>query len=63
LGPWVGAIDGLLLSNESKSARERLTLIQVFEGSCLRDGHECFNAIEPHCPDFPHANSKIFRLI
>ena len=31
LGPWVGALDGLLLGNESKSARERLTLIRVFE--------------------------------
>jgi transposase len=31
LGPWVGALDGLLLDNESKPARERLTLIRVFE--------------------------------
>lgn len=31
LGPWIGALDGLLLGNESKPARERLTLIQVFE--------------------------------
>lgn len=31
LGPWVGALDGLLLGNETKSARERLTLIRVFE--------------------------------
>jgi transposase len=31
LGPWVGALDGLLLGNEAKSARERLTLIRVFE--------------------------------
>src|ERR1700743_88244 len=29
--PWVGALDGLLLGNEAKSARERLTLIRVFE--------------------------------
>ena len=31
LGPWVGALDGLLLGNETKSAREWLTLIRVFE--------------------------------
>jgi transposase len=31
LGPWVGTLDGLLLGNETKSARERLTLIRVFE--------------------------------
>jgi transposase len=31
LGPWVGALDGLLLGNASKSVRERLTLIRVFE--------------------------------
>ena len=31
LGPWVAALDGLLLGNEGKPARERLTLIRVFE--------------------------------
>jgi transposase len=31
LGPWIGALDGLLLVNEGKPARERLTLIRVFE--------------------------------
>ena len=31
LGPWVGALDELLLGNEGKPARERLTLIRVFE--------------------------------
>jgi hypothetical protein len=31
LGPWVTALEGLLLGNEGKPARERLTLIRVFE--------------------------------
>ena len=31
LGPWREALDGLLLANEGKAARERLTLIRVFE--------------------------------
>jgi hypothetical protein len=31
LGPWTGTLDGLLADNEVKPARERLTLIRVFE--------------------------------
>jgi transposase len=31
LGPWVATLDELLLGNEAKPARERLTLIRVFE--------------------------------
>ena len=31
IGPWQVALDGILASNESKSVRERLTLIRVFE--------------------------------
>jgi transposase len=31
LGPWIGALDGLLLGNEGKPARERLTVIRIFE--------------------------------
>ena len=31
IGPWRDALDALLVSNESKAARERLTLIRVFE--------------------------------
>ena len=31
LGAWVSALDALLLGNEGKPARERLTLIRVFE--------------------------------
>src|SRR5665213_3541799 len=31
IGPWQGALDGILASNETKAARERLTLIRVFE--------------------------------
>src|ERR1051325_7508954 len=31
IGPWRGQLDGLLLANEGKAARERLTLIRIFE--------------------------------
>jgi hypothetical protein len=31
IGPWRDQLDGLLLANEEKPARERLTLIRVFE--------------------------------
>ncbi|MGH7093158.1 MAG: IS21 family transposase, partial [Stellaceae bacterium] len=31
IDPWRGEADGLLLANEGKPARERLTLIRVFE--------------------------------
>jgi transposase len=31
VGPWCDALDALLLANEGKAARERLTLIRVFE--------------------------------
>jgi len=31
IGPWRDQLDGLLLANEQKPARERLTLIRVFE--------------------------------
>ena len=39
LGPWRDQLDGMLLANEAKSSRERLTLIRIFED--LRDlGYE-----------------------
>jgi transposase len=31
IGPWRGELDGLLEANEGKAARERLTLIRLFE--------------------------------
>ena len=31
IDPWRGQLDGLLLANEGKAARERLTLIRIFE--------------------------------
>src|SRR5215475_485194 len=31
IGPWREALDALLLANEGKASRERLTLIRVFE--------------------------------
>ncbi|GGF51672.1 transposase [Aliidongia dinghuensis] len=34
IGPWRGQLDDLLLANEGKASRERLTLIRVFETLC-----------------------------
>jgi transposase len=31
IGPWTGELDRLLLANEGRAARERLTLIRIFE--------------------------------
>src|SRR5215472_10991874 len=31
IGPWRDYLDGLLLANEQRPARERLTLVRVFE--------------------------------
>jgi len=31
IGPWRDRLDGLLLANEQRAARERLTLVRVFE--------------------------------
>ena len=31
VGPWRGQLDALLLANHGKPARERLTLIRIFE--------------------------------
>ena len=33
IGPWRDQLDSLLLENEGKPARERLTLIRLFEGT------------------------------
>jgi transposase len=34
IGPWIDRLDQLLLANEAKVARERLTLIRLFEELC-----------------------------
>jgi transcriptional regulator with XRE-family HTH domain len=31
IGPWVEHVDRFLLANEGKAARERLTLIRIYE--------------------------------
>ncbi len=31
IGPWREALNGLLAANDGKAARERLTLIRIFE--------------------------------
>jgi hypothetical protein len=39
IGPWHAEIDALLLANEGKPARERLTLIRIFEELRARRKH------------------------
>ena len=39
VGPWRDQIEGLLLANEQKASRERLTLIRIFE-DLRRIGHQ-----------------------
>src|SRR5271165_7604239 len=34
IGPWIDRLDHLLLANEAKAVRERLTLIRLFEELC-----------------------------
>ena len=36
IGPWSDKLDQLLLANEAKVVRERLTLIRLFEELCSR---------------------------
>jgi hypothetical protein len=38
VGPWSDQLNELLLANEGKSPRERLTLIRLFEERCVRRG-------------------------
>jgi hypothetical protein len=61
MGPWNAELDRLLLANESKAARERLTLIRLFEelrgsGLCrgLRCGSSVCAALEPRAWRFDH---------
>jgi len=39
IGPWIGQLDDLLQANEGKPARERLTLVRLFE-ELRRQGYE-----------------------
>jgi transcriptional regulator with XRE-family HTH domain len=39
IGPWIGQLDDLLQVNEGKPARERLTLVRLFE-ELRRQGYE-----------------------
>ena len=48
IGPWKEELDRLLSANESKSARERLTLIRIFEelrGLGYQGGYDAVRAV------------------
>ena len=52
IGPWRDQLDQLLLANEGKAARERLTLIRLFEelGGLGYDGG--YDAVRRHARDW-----------
>lgn len=45
IGPWRAELDELLLSNERKPARDRLTLIRLFEELCGRGYDGGYDAV------------------
>src|SRR3546814_14555698 len=52
LGPWRDDLDALLVANEGKAARERLTLIRLFEtlrGLGYEGGYDAVRRHARHC--------------
>lgn len=45
IGPWQDRLDALLLANEGRAARERLTLIRVFEELRAQDYEGGYDAV------------------
>lgn len=45
IGPWQAELDRLLLANEGKAARERLTLIRIYEELCGRGYEGSYDAV------------------
>ncbi|OYY03741.1 MAG: IS21 family transposase [Acidocella sp. 35-58-6] len=59
LGPWVGALDGLLLANESKPPRERLTLIRVFEELAVQGYDGSYDAVRRYAKSWAKERGAI----
>jgi transposase len=59
LGPWVGALDGLLLANESKPPRERLTLIRVFEELAVQGYDGSYDAVRRYAKSWAKEHGAI----
>ena len=53
IGRWRDTLDQLLLANEAKAARERLTLIQIFEELRARGYDGGYDAVRPCCTMTP----------
>ncbi len=59
LEPWVGALDGLLLANESNPARERLTLFRVFEELAVQGYDGSYDAVRRYAKSWARERGAI----
>ena len=62
IGPWQEALDGLLAANEGKAARERLTLIRIFEELRGRGYEGGYDAVLRADLDHRHNEPGVWRL-
>lgn len=59
LGPWREALDGLLAGNEGKPARERLTLIRIFEELRGRGYEGSYDALRRYAKGWRRAQATM----
>jgi hypothetical protein len=58
IGPWRERLDSLLLENDGKPARERLTLIRVFEELRALGYEGGYDAVRRYAPAWAKANAS-----
>ena len=59
IGPWREALDGLLAGNEGKPARERLTLIRIFEELRGRGYEGSYDALRRYAKGWRRAQATM----
>ena len=59
IGPWREALDGLLAGNEGKPARERLTLIRIFEELRSRGYEGSYDALRRYAKGWRRAQATM----
>ncbi|HEX2972590.1 MAG TPA: IS21 family transposase [Tepidisphaeraceae bacterium] len=59
IGPWREALDGLLAGNEGKPARERLTLIRIFEELRSRGYEGSYDALRRYAKGWRQAQAAV----